>query len=66
MLVLNPDLTDPNQRVTINRNTIEEIIVSKTSPMPTGLFNRMKKDEILDLIAYLISGGDAGHPSFAD
>ena len=66
MLVLNPDLTDPNQRVTINRNTIEEIIVSKTSPMPTGLFNRLTKDEILDLIAYLISGGDVGHPSFAD
>ena len=66
MLVLNPDLTDPNQRVTINRNTIEEIIVSKTSPMPTGLFNLLTKDEILDLIAYLISGGDVGHPSFAD
>ena len=65
-LTLNTDLTDPNKRVNINRNTIEELIVSKTSPMPVGLFNRMTKDEILDLIAYLISGGDTGHEYFRD
>jgi putative heme-binding domain-containing protein len=63
-LTLNTDLTDPNKRVTIDRNTIEELIVSKTSPMPAGLFNRMTKDEILDLTAYLISGGDSGHEYF--
>jgi len=64
--VLNTDLTDPNQRVSINRNTIEELIISKISPMPAGLFNRMKKEEILDLLAYLISGGDARHEYFRD
>ncbi len=58
-ITLNTDLTDPNKRVNIDRNSIEELLVSKTSPMPTGLFNRMTKDEILDLIAYLISGGDS-------
>lgn len=63
-IVLNTDLTDPNQRVTINRDTIERLVVSKVSPMPAGLFNRMTKDEILDLTAYLISGGDSGHASF--
>ena len=63
-LTLNTDLTDPNKRVTIDRNSIEELIVSKTSPMPAGLFNRMTKDEILDLTAYLISGGDSGHEFF--
>ena len=63
-IVLNTDLTDPNQRVTINRNTIEQLVVSKTSPMPAGLFNRMTKDEILDLTAYLISGGDSEHKMF--
>jgi putative heme-binding domain-containing protein len=65
-LTLNTDLTDPNKRVNINRNTIEELIVSKTSPMPVGLFNRMTKDEILDLIAFLISGGDSDHEYFRD
>lgn len=63
-LVLNTDLTDPNARVTIDRNTIEELVVSKTSPMPAGLFSRLTRDEILDLIAYLISGGDAKHEYF--
>ncbi|WP_153556825.1 c-type cytochrome [Roseimaritima sediminicola] len=63
-IVLNTDLTDPNQRVTINRDTIEELVVSKTSPMPAGLFNRMTKEEILDLTAYLISGGDPEHKLF--
>ena len=63
-LTLNTDLSDPNKRVNIDRNTIEELIVSKTSPMPTGLFNRMTKDEILDLIAYLISGGDPKYEYF--
>ncbi len=63
-LTLNTDLADPNQRVNINRNKIEELVVSKTSPMPDGLFNRMTRDEILDLTAYLISGGDADHEYF--
>jgi putative heme-binding domain-containing protein len=63
-LVLNTDLSAPNQRVTINRDSIEELKVSKTSPMPAGLFDRMTKNEILDLIAYLTSGGDPKHESF--
>ncbi len=64
-IVLNTDLADPNERVTIDRNTIEDLRVSKTSPMPNGLFDRMKEDEILDLLAYLLSGGDPDHESFA-
>jgi len=65
-MTLNTDLTDPNKRVNIDRKTIEELVVSKTSPMPADLFARMTKDEILDLIAYLISAGDAQHPFFQD
>ncbi|MDB4338479.1 DUF1080 domain-containing protein [Rubripirellula sp.] len=63
-ITINTDLTDPNKRVNIDRNEIEQLVVSKTSPMPAGLFNRMTKDEILDLTAYLISGGDSEHESF--
>ena len=65
MLVLNTDLTDPNQRVSIDRETIEKIKVSKVSPMPAGLFDLMTREEILDLVAYLISGGDAKHEFFS-
>jgi hypothetical protein len=63
-MTLNTDLTDPNKRVNVNRNRIDELIVSKTSPMPSGLFNRMTKDEVLDLLAYVLSGGDSKHDYF--
>lgn len=65
-LVLNTDLTDPNQRVTIDRNSIEQLVVSNISAMPEGLFNRMNKEEIMDLLAYLISGGDSNHEYFRE
>lgn len=63
-IMINTDLSDPNKRVTVKRDEIEELEVSKTSPMPKGLLNRMKKEEILDLVAYIISGGDAEHEVF--
>lgn len=63
-IVINTDLTDPNARVTVFREQIERLVVSKVSPMPAGLFNRMTEEEIMDLIAYLISGGDAKHQLF--
>jgi putative heme-binding domain-containing protein len=63
-LTVNTDLTDPNQRVNIDRNTIEELTISKVSAMPEGLLNMMTKDEILDLLAYVLSGGDSAHAAF--
>ena len=65
-LMLNTDLTVPNKQVAIDRKTIDSLTVSKTSPMPAGLFDRMTKDEVLDLTAYLISGGDRNHDYFAN
>jgi len=63
-MTLNTDLTDPNKRVSIDRKSVEELQVSKVSPMPVGLFDRMTEEEILDLVAYLISGGDPEHAMF--
>lgn len=63
-VMINTDLTDPHKQVRVDRKKIDELFVSKTSPMPAGLMNRMTKDEILDLIAYLISGGDPQHEFF--
>ena len=63
-MTLNTDLTDPNKRVRIDRKEIDDLVVSKTSPMPVGLLNRMTKEEILDLVAYVISAGDPKHESF--
>ena len=65
LMTLNTDLTDPYKQVDIDRKEIESMSVSKVSPMPTGLMNRMTKEEILDLLAYLISGGDPKHQFYA-
>ena len=33
--------------------------------MPTGLLITLEKDEVYDLIAYLLSGGNPQHASFS-
>ncbi len=65
-MTLNTDLTDPNKQVSIDRKEIEEMMESKISAMPSGLLNRMTQEEVLDLLAYLISGGDSKHQIFAE
>ena len=57
----NPLQTDT---VTVAKSEIESRSLSKTSPMPAGLLNTFTKEEILDLLAYLESLGDASHPNF--
>jgi hypothetical protein len=37
---------------------------SKISMMPEGLINVLKEDEIADLVAYLLSGGDRKNAMF--
>lgn len=46
------------------RSIVEEA-ESKVSLMPEGLLVTLSKEEILDLLAYVMSGGDPGHPAFA-
>lgn len=52
-----PDPLKPSVVVEIAKAEIEERRVSLTSPMPTGLLNTLTRDDILDLLAYLIAGG---------
>lgn len=61
---INTDLTDPNQRVGVDRKQVVKMEPSKTSPMPEGLLNMLTKDEILDLAAYVLSGGDSKNRMF--
>ena len=63
-VTLNTDLTNPNQRVNVDRRKVKSIEVSKNSPMPEGLLAALNKSEILDLVAYVISGGQQDHPAF--
>ncbi len=61
---LNTDGADPNQRVAVDRKEVKSIEPSPVSPMPPMLLAMLKKEEILDLLAYVLSGGDRGHAMF--
>jgi cytochrome c1 len=43
---------------------VEKIEASQTSMMPPGMIAAMNAEEVKDLIAYLVSGGDPEHGSF--
>lgn len=61
---INTDLSDPDQRVGVDRKQVRSIEVSKVSPMPPMLLNMLKKEEVLDLVAFVLSGGDREHRFF--
>lgn len=63
-VTINTDLSDPNQRVNVDRKTVESIEPSKVSMMPPNLLMMLTKEEILDLVAYVLSGGDKNHKAF--
>ncbi len=63
-VTLNTDLADPNQRVSVDRKEVKSIEPSKVSPMPPMLLAFMTQEEILDLVAYVTSGGDASKDMF--
>ena len=50
--------------VTLKKEQIAKRSVSKVSPMPEGLIDILTREEILDLLAYMESGGDANAPAF--
>jgi putative heme-binding domain-containing protein len=65
-ITLNTDLYNPNQRTNVARNEVVSMGPSPVSPMPPGLLNMMKEDEIMDLLAYILSGGDTNHSFFSN
>ncbi|MFM7151275.1 MAG: hypothetical protein ACKO23_15680, partial [Gemmataceae bacterium] len=50
--------------ITVKKSEIENRNKSPNSLMPKGLLDRMTKEEILDLLGYVISGGNPKHPVF--
>jgi putative heme-binding domain-containing protein len=61
---INTDLSDPSQQVSIDRKEVKSIELSTISPMPPMLLSMLTKEEILDLVAYVLSGGDKSAPAF--
>jgi hypothetical protein len=52
-------MTDPlkQTKTEVKKADVKDRQFSKLSPMPEGLANILTRDEILDLVAYLESGG---------
>ena len=46
----------------IKKSSIDDRAASKTSIMPLGLLNKLSREEILDLIAYVYARGDKSNP----
>jgi hypothetical protein len=63
-MMINTDMLDPNAQVNVDRRKIEETKPSPVSMMPAGLLNTFDRDEIVDLIAYLLSRGDRDNGMF--
>jgi putative heme-binding domain-containing protein len=61
---VNTNMMDPNQIVPVDRKQLKEMKPSPYSMMPPGLINTLKKDDVLDLLAYLLSGGNPDDPMF--
>ena len=55
---VNTNMLDPGTTVDVNRNNVESMKTSKVSMMPSGLIDTFKEDEVLDLLAYVLSRGD--------
>jgi hypothetical protein len=62
-LVIQPNPLKP-EKVTVKAADIDRRAPSTVSPMPPALLNVLTRAEVLDLLAYLESGGRRDHPAF--
>ena len=62
-LAVNP--FDFSAQLSINRSDIIAIDRSNESPMPVGLLNSLNEQEVADLLAYLVSGGNKDDKAYA-
>jgi putative heme-binding domain-containing protein len=58
------NLFAPGDMTSVQRKDIESIAPSTVSMMPEGLVSTLREDEIYDLMAFLLSGGDSKHRMF--
>ena len=63
---VNTDMMTPSTITNVRAEDIKSIEPSPISMMPAGLINMMTEEDILDLLAYLISGGNPDHALFGN
>jgi putative heme-binding domain-containing protein len=56
---------DMNEVKKAPADQVERVGFSQASLMPPGMINGMNREELMDLVAYLVSGGNPGHAVFA-
>ncbi|MFO1485236.1 MAG: c-type cytochrome [Verrucomicrobiaceae bacterium] len=59
------NMMDPNNFTNVDVKNVVKTEESKISMMPPGLLFMLKEDDILDLMAYLLSKGNPDDPMFA-
>jgi putative heme-binding domain-containing protein len=59
------NMMDPNNFTNVDASKVVKTEESKISMMPPGLLFMLKEDDILDLMAYLLSKGNPDDPMFA-
>lgn len=62
---VNTNMMNPDEIVGVDRKRLKEMKESPVSMMPPGLVNTLSKDDVLDLLAYLLSQGNADDPMFS-
>lgn len=65
-LTILTDPVDATKVVTIAKDDVDEILPSSTSLMPAKLLNQLNRNEVLDLLAFLMSRGNPSDPVFAE
>jgi putative heme-binding domain-containing protein len=58
------NMMDPNNFTNVDARDVVKTEESKVSMMPPGLLYMLKEDDILDLMAYLLSKGNPDDPMF--
>lgn len=65
-VVVQPDPRQPDKTVTVAAADIAEENISKVSTMPAGLVDAMNANELRDLTAFILSGGNKDHAMFKE
>ena len=63
-LIDNPSA--PDKITVVLKTDIEERTPSEVSIMPKGVLNKLTREEIFDLLAYVLGGGDKENAMFKE
>ena len=62
-------IVDPlakDKETILQQDQIEDSMVSENSPMPMGMVDKLSREEVLDLVAYILSGADEKNKMFSE